>query len=99
MAKPTDPLAFFDILRRANVLRGDSSGWLAWRAFIASLFGLPLSDDELAVFKECTGRGVAPSKPATEGWLVCGRRAGKSFTLSLIATWLACFRDYRPFLS
>ena len=27
---------------------------------------------------------------------MCGRRAGKSFTLALIAVYLAAFRDWRP---
>jgi hypothetical protein len=30
---------------------------------------------------------------------VCGRRGGKSRILALIAVYLACFRDYRPFLA
>ena len=34
-----------------------------------------------------------------EAWLVCRRRAGKSFTLALIATYLACFHDYRKHLA
>jgi hypothetical protein len=29
---------------------------------------------------------------------VCGRRSGKSYTLALIAVFLSCFRDWRPFL-
>lgn len=37
--------------------------------------------------------------PATEGWLVCGRRAGKSFVLALCAVFLATFKDYRPYLA
>src|SRR5262249_45725122 len=33
-----------------------------------------------------------------EAWLVCGRRAGKSFILATIAVFLAAFRDWRPYL-
>jgi hypothetical protein len=33
-----------------------------------------------------------------EAWLVCGRRAGKSFILACIAIFIACFRDWRPHL-
>src|SRR5436305_832073 len=32
-------------------------------------------------------------------WLVCGRRAGKSFVLALIAVYLAVFKDWRACLS
>ena len=37
-------------------------------------------------------------KPFSEAWLVCGRRSGKSFVMALLGVFLACFRDYRPFL-
>jgi hypothetical protein len=74
-------------------------GWAAWHAFLLALFALPLSESDLAIYQQCTGRTEAPSKPATEGWLICGRRAGKSFMLALIATYLACFHQYRRYLA
>ena len=77
----------------------DRQTWAAWFAFVASLFALPLSEDQLAIYRECTGRNEAPTDPATEGWLICGRRAGKSFVLALIAVFLACFREYRQYLA
>src|SRR5262249_56739136 len=58
-----------------------------------------MTNDQFAIFKECTGRNVPPSQPATEAWLVCGRRAGKSFLLALFAVYLACFFDYRRHLA
>jgi hypothetical protein len=76
----------------------DKATWAAWRAFLAALFGLPLTPEQLAVYQECTGRADPPSERATEAWLVCGRRSGKSFTLAVVAVFLACFFDWRPFL-
>ena len=76
----------------------DRATWQAWFAFLAALFALPLSDEQRAIFAECTGRGAPPAAPVTEAWLVCGRRAGKSFILALIAVFLACFNDWSPFL-
>jgi hypothetical protein len=76
--------------------RGDS--WDAWRAFLAALFGLPLTPTQLAYFKGATGRETPPETPSDEAWLVCGRRAGKSFVLATVAVFLACFRDWRPHL-
>jgi hypothetical protein len=32
-------------------------------------------------------------------WLICGRRAGKSFILALIAVYLAIFRDWSEYLA
>jgi hypothetical protein len=72
--------------------------WEAWRVFLAALFALTMTPEQLAIYKACTGRITPPTKPAKEGWLVCGRRAGKSFALSVIAVFLAVFRDWRPFL-
>jgi hypothetical protein len=80
----------------AGAFRGSS--WDAWRAFLAALFVLPMSEAELAIYRQCTGRTSAPTVPCREAWLVCGRRSGKSFVLSVIAVFLACFFDWRPFL-
>lgn len=74
--------------------------WTAWRAFVAALFAYPMTDDELATYRECVGHnGGPPMEAQTEAWLICGRRAGKSFMLALIAVFLACFRDYRQYLA
>ena len=77
----------------------DPDSWSAWRAFLAALFGLPLDPSALETYKACTGRAVPPSTPFREAWLIFGRRAGKSFTLALIAVFLACFKDYRKHLA
>jgi terminase large subunit-like protein len=76
----------------------DVSTWRAWLVFLAGLFALPMSESEAEVWRECTGRESLPQRPFNEAWLVCGRRSGKSFTMALIAVFLACFRDYRAFL-
>jgi len=59
--------------------------WNAWRVFLAALFGLPLTHDQLALFRQFTGRSTPPTKPLQEAWLVVGRRGGKSFVLAVIA--------------
>src|ERR1700683_87353 len=77
----------------------DEATWRSWQAFLAALFALPGAPEQLAVYQRCTGRTEWPTAPASEGWLVCGRRSGKSFTLALIAVYLACFRDWRGHLA
>jgi hypothetical protein len=77
----------------------DPATWRAWRVFLHALFALPMPDDQLAIFRECTARTEAPSKAFEEAWLICGRRGGKSFTLGLIAVYLATFFDWLPFLT
>lgn len=77
----------------------DENTWAAWRAFLGALFGLPLSEDKAEVYRACTGRSDEPEAPFSEAWLVCGRRAGKSFIMALVAVYLAAFKDYRRFLA
>src|SRR5262245_5546217 len=92
----TTILTFFDALKSAGVLRGDT--WGAWRSFLCALFALPMTDSEAKVFTECTDRDDLPTEPHGEAWLICGRRSGKSFCLALIAVYLAAFKDWRPYL-
>ena len=88
----SDPTVFGPAFRNPGT-------WSAWRSFLAALFGLPMDDEQRRIFTECTQRADSPSTPSNEAWLVCGRRAGKSFTLALIAVFLAAFKDWRPFLN
>ena len=55
----------------------DTESWEAWKAFLASLFGLPMDEDQLCIFRECTNRQQPPEGGTTEAHLVCGRRGGK----------------------
>jgi hypothetical protein len=85
-----DPNVFGGHFRRGT--------WDAWRTFVAALFALPLTPEQLEVYQRHTGRSAPPTEPAQEAWLVCGRCAGKSFMLATIAVYLAAFCDWRPFL-
>jgi hypothetical protein len=77
----------------------DKASWQAWFAFLRALFALPLTAEQLALYRDCTGRVAPPTSAATEGWLICGRRSGKSFTLALVAVYLAAFHTYRQYLA
>ena len=56
----------------------DLKTWRAWLVFLAGLFALPMSEAEVEVWRECTGRSTLPQKPFTEGrWLVYGRRPAR----------------------
>ena len=73
--------------------------WGPWRAFLAALFGLPMTAEQVEIFRQCAGRTTPPTKPFREAALIIGRRGGKSRTLALIATFLAVFKDYQPHLA
>ena len=69
--------------------------WDAWRTFLAALFAVPLTPEQLKVYRRHTGRMAPPTGRAEEAWLVCRRRAGKSFILATIAVFLAAFNGTR----
>lgn len=73
--------------------------WAAWAVFLHALYGLPMGPSDLAVYQRHTGRQTPPTTPAREGWLICGRRAGKSRVAALVAVYAACFRDYSAVLA
>ncbi len=75
------------------------TSWRAWRAFLAALFGLKLDKAASAIYRRHTGRKNAPKGPCKEGWLMVGRRGGKSLISALVAVFFACFRDYRGILA
>ena len=85
-----------------NLLGGlfrDLSTWQAWLVALKAIFGLPMNDEELILYRRCTGRVNPPRKPFKEIYLIVGRRGGKSFITAIIAVYLAIFKVYTQFLS
>jgi hypothetical protein len=93
----TDPELFKSWFR--DPTNRDPTTWRAWFVFLRSMFGLPMSEDDWALFRQCTGREDRPAGGFTEAWLVVGRRGGKSIMLALIAVFLACFVDWTAYLN
>jgi len=87
-----DPRLFRSALR-------DPATWTAWRSFLAALFAVPMTFEQIEIYRHCTGRVTPPRAPFAEAWLICGRRAGKSFILAIVAVFLACFHDYAAYLA
>jgi hypothetical protein len=76
----------------------ERDGWEPWFTFLRALFALPMTPEQLAIYTKHTGRTTPPPAPVHEAWLNCGRRARKSFMLATTATYLACFKDWTPYL-
>jgi hypothetical protein len=78
----------------------DPASWHSWEIYLSALFGLPIEGEpDLALFKACTGLDTPPAIQARESYVICGRRSGKSFISSIIAVFLACFKDWTPYLA
>ena len=76
--------------------------WNAWKTFVKAAFpDEPMTPQELELYKQCTGREDAPKRgeQARQAWVCCGRRAGKSRLLAMIACYVALFLNWKPFLT
>jgi hypothetical protein len=86
-----------------NLLGGafkDLSTWRPWVVFLKALFGLDIQDSEdLKLLRDCTELAMPPKVTVRECSAICGRRSGKSFISAVIAVYLACFKDWKPYLS
>ena len=78
----------------------DLSTWHSWEVFLKALFGLPIDvvKDGL-FFREVTGLEYVPKEKYREAYVIAGRRSGKSRISSIIAVWLATYRDWTKFLA
>jgi hypothetical protein len=77
----------------------DRASWSAWFCFLKVMFGLPLDEAGLQLFRTCTGRSSPSPSGYLEASLVVGRRGGKSLILALTAVYLASFYNWKPYLT
>jgi hypothetical protein len=100
--QPTIGLTLLDAIADPELFKPffrDHETWATWFAIIAAIFALPMTAEQLRLYRLVTGRQMPPAGVAREIWLVVGRRGGKSRLLALISVWLACFYDYSDYLS
>ena len=73
--------------------------WRPWHAFLRTIDGVPLSGQDLDLYRQCTGRQRPPDQPAKEVYAIIGRRGGKSRLAAAIAVEAACLKDWTPHLA
>jgi hypothetical protein len=73
--------------------------WGSWITWLKAVFSLPMTDGELEIFRQCTGRQTPSTKEPTELYSIIGRRGGKSFISSLTAVYIACFSSFKRYLN
>ena len=69
------------------------SSWDAWRVILKAAYALPMTDGELATFRELAGGRDPPARRVRQLWIVAGRRAGKDSIASLLAVFAACIEE------
>ena len=98
----TSPMTIIDACRDDELFAKwfrEPTTWGAWFSFLKAIFSLQLDEQELQIFRECTGRDFPPDDEIREAWLVVGRRGGKSLALALIAAYLGALIDWSPYLT
>jgi hypothetical protein len=99
---PRRPLTILQVMDDSALLGGafmPPDHWAGWRACLAGMFALPMSEPMKAIARARTRRETFPARPVREAWLVVGRRGGKSRISALVAVWLAVFGDYSQVLA
>lgn len=95
-------ISIIDACLREDIFRPwfrDLSSWRVWFAFLRTMFGLPMDVEDRKIFKKYTKRKDPSGEQYDEAWLVCGRRGGKSQILAIIAVYIACLKDWTPYLN
>jgi hypothetical protein len=107
-ARATQPIgpSIIDVMENDALLASSfqpTESWERWKVALSAAFGLPPPKckgvNPVAFYREHTGRSQWPTRPAAECWFAVGVRGGKSAVSALVAVYLACFRDYKEFLS
>jgi hypothetical protein len=73
---------------------GDPTSWAVWLAILRAGFGLPLDEQQNALFASVAGERSPPTHRVRELWAICGRRSGKSRIAAAVAIFLALFLRY-----
>jgi hypothetical protein len=63
--------------------------WTPWLVVLKTIFGLPMTADDVVLFQRHTGRLHPPVGGSKETYLIIGRRGGKSFITALITCFIA----------
>src|SRR5262245_4432848 len=71
--------------------------WQAWIVWLKAVFGLPIDQSEIELYRRCSGRTDSPNG-FKESYAIVGRRGGKSRIVSFADVFIACFYDFRQYL-
>ena len=73
--------------------------WTSWLVVLKAIFGLTMTAEEIVIFQRHTGRASPPLDGSKETYLIIGRRGGKSFISALITVFIACFGDFKQYVT
>jgi hypothetical protein len=96
-------LTILDLINELSWFRGTKEApaapWDAWRVFLKAVYGLPMDDLEVEIYRRHTGRREPPTSKVAEVWAGVGRRGRKSATMALMGVWEGGYVDRSEGLS
>ena len=99
----TPLIGLWQALRDTNLLGEpfQAGSFWTWKTVAKLVDGIPLRDEnEIELFRQCTGRRQVLTKPVRRLILLVGRRGGKDRFMSAVAVWRAALcADWRRHLS
>src|SRR5271169_795368 len=93
-----DELTILDLFDTLPWFKG-ASDWTAWRAFLCAIYGLPMTEREYQIFRNCTGRKDPPKTKVREAWVAVGRRGRKSAVAATIAVFEGAYHQHGSYLA
>lgn len=76
-----------------------SETWRRWLVLFKAIYALPLDDEEMEIFRTCTGRQTVLQNGYREVYCVAGRRSGKTRMGAALATYEALWGDWQQYLA
>lgn len=70
-------VSIIDFIKDPQLI-GDPELSQGQEAFLRALYGFPLSEEQAAIFRECTGADYTIPRQHSEAAALCGRRSGKT---------------------
>jgi hypothetical protein len=95
-------ISLWQALRDTNLLGEpfQAGSFWTWKTVAKLIDGIPLRENEIELFRQCTGRLELPTKPVRRLILLVGRRGGKDRFMSAVAVWRAALcADWHRHLS
>jgi hypothetical protein len=74
----------------------DLETWSGWRAFLAAVYALPMSEAELETFRAHTGRATPRPGGYSEAVAIVGRQSGKTRVAATIAVFESATAEREP---
>jgi hypothetical protein len=72
----------------------EGPSWDRWRAVLKATFALPMTERDLALFREVAGDRTPPTKPVRELVAAVGRGGGKDSIAAALAAYIAATGDF-----